>query len=253
VTTVFFTVSFDVAHEVQTMKKRKKTEQSTPDFAHRPFRSLKNMAPASKPVGDSAGTRVPQRTRVIAQEDEHALFLQAVEGTRRIGHGGEASVPSPDQQKKKKTDPGEGEENHLFLSAMQIIGANIADAVREREMDEAEPRSTTSRMRQLKRGTIRITRQLDLHGLFRDEALQRLRAFIVKAFNEGQRAVLVITGKGINSPEGPVLQGAVDKWLQKQVKGMVAEFSSAPRTYGGKGAFVVFLKRRDLAETDRMR
>jgi len=55
--------------------------------------------------------------------------------------------------------------------------------------------------------------------------------------------VLVITGKGINSPEGPVLQGAVAGWLRQQGKGMVAEFSPAPRDKGGSGAFVVFLKK----------
>ena len=101
-------------------------------------------------------------------------------------------------------------------------------------------------MRLLKRGTIRISRELDLHGFHRDEALQQLRSFIVDAYNQGLKAVLVITGKGVNSPEGPVLQGAVDAWLRKEGCGMVAEFSKAPRERGGKGAFVVFLKKNDV-------
>ena len=127
---------------------------------------------------------------------------------------------------------------------MQKIGTHFNDAMIDPDREEADHRSATSIMRQLKRGTIRITRELYLHGSLRDEALDRLRSFIVTAFNGGQRAVLVITGKGINSPDGPVLQGAVNEWLRSEGRGMVAEFSSAPRALGGKGAFVVFLKKR---------
>jgi DNA-nicking Smr family endonuclease len=56
--------------------------------------------------------------------------------------------------------------------------------------------------------------------------------------------VLVITGKGINSPEGPVLQRVVAEWLRKEGKGTVAEFAPAPREMGGSGAFVVFLRKQ---------
>lgn len=99
-------------------------------------------------------------------------------------------------------------------------------------------------MRQLKRGTIRISQELDLHGFLKDEALVRLEQFVTATCSGGQQAVLVITGKGINSPEGPVLQGAVAEWLRKKGKGLVAEFSPAPRELGGSGAFVVFLKNK---------
>ncbi|HSC70120.1 MAG TPA: Smr/MutS family protein, partial [Candidatus Methylomirabilis sp.] len=55
---------------------------------------------------------------------------------------------------------------------------------------------------------------------------------------------LVITGKGLNSPAEPVLQGAVAGWLRDKGKGMVAEFAPAPRQMGGSGAYVVFLKEK---------
>jgi DNA-nicking Smr family endonuclease len=99
-------------------------------------------------------------------------------------------------------------------------------------------------MRQLKRGTIRISAELDLHGFLKDEALARLEHFISDAYSLGRQAVLVITGKGINSPDGPVLPGAVSRWLREPGKGMVAEFHPAPRDKGGSGAFVVFLKQK---------
>ena len=99
-------------------------------------------------------------------------------------------------------------------------------------------------MRQLKRGTIRISEELDLHGFLKDEALKRLEHFIANAYARGSQSVLVITGKGINSPEGPVLPGAVAAWLREQGRGMIAEFHPAPRDRGGSGAIVVFLRQR---------
>lgn len=127
---------------------------------------------------------------------------------------------------------------------MQKIGATFRNEGPKTDVEEPGPRSSSSRLRQLKRGTIRISRALDLHGFLKDEALVRLEQFITSAFSQGQTAVLVISGKGINSPEGPVLPGAVAAWLQEKGRGMVAEFSPAPRTLGGSGASVVFLKKR---------
>jgi DNA-nicking Smr family endonuclease len=97
-------------------------------------------------------------------------------------------------------------------------------------------------MRQLKRGSIGISETLDLHGYVKDEALQRLARFISNAYHRGSKAVLVITGKGLNSPDGPVLQGSVDAWLRDQGKAMVVEVAQAPRDKGGSGAVVVFLR-----------
>jgi DNA-nicking Smr family endonuclease len=135
-------------------------------------------------------------------------------------------------------------DSRLFLQAMKKLGTAMPPAPREQEEPEdTQRRSPTGRMRQLKRGSLRISGELDLHGYLRDEALVLLQRFITGAFGRGQEAVLVITGKGINSPEGPVLQGAVEGWLRQQGKGMVAEFSPAPRDKGGSGAFVVFLKK----------
>jgi DNA-nicking Smr family endonuclease len=59
---------------------------------------------------------------------------------------------------------------------------------------------------------------------------------------KGQKAVLVITGKGNNSPGEPVLQQAVVSWLRDAGRELALEFAPAPREMGGSGAFVVFLR-----------
>jgi len=172
-------------------------------------------------------------------ENEQALFLRAVEGARRIGNHQESPGRLPDKQKAVVKGSPEMEENQLFLTAMQKIRATVKDKA---EQEETDSRSSKSKRRPTKRDAVHISQELDLHGFLRDEALQQLHSFITNAYNQGWSSVLVITGKGLNSPEGPVLQRAVDAWLRKEGRGMVAEYSQAPRARGGKGAFVVFLK-----------
>lgn len=136
----------------------------------------------------------------------------------------------------------EEEDRRAFADAMSRLKLDVD--FRDELPEEAVPYKPRSanRMRQLRRGAIRLDLELDLHGLTREEALESLALFITGAYNRGQQAVLVITGKGNHSPEEPVLQRAVAGWLREQGKTMVAEFAPAPRQMGGSGAFVVFLR-----------
>ena len=172
------------------------------------------------------------------------LFLRAVGGVRRMHTTPAATGKGEKPVPRKKLDIKE-EERRLFLEALGSLQLDVT--FRDELPDEAEPVRPlpVNRVRELKRGAIRIDFQLDLHGLTRDEALQSLASFVTGAYNRGQKAVLVITGKGNRSPGEPVLQGAVTGWLREKGKGMVAEFAPAPRDMGGNGAFVVFLKGKE--------
>ena len=94
--------------------------------------------------------------------------------------------------------------------------------------------------RKLRRGDWTIQRQLDLHGLRRDEARERLSFFIREAFKQGIRCVRIVHGKGLGSPgKAPVLKSRVHSWLvQKQE---VLAFVQAKPADGGGGALVVLL------------
>jgi DNA-nicking Smr family endonuclease len=178
-------------------------------------------------------------------EDDGELFLRAVDGVKKMQPEDATASDVVQTESAQPARPAAAQrDERLFLDAMRNIGTAINRGLESEEDDVAvgHRQSPSSRMRQLKRGTIRISEELDLHGYLRDEAIRQLGRFISGAFERGRQAVLVITGKGINSPEGPVLQGAVAEWLRTTGKGMVAEFSPAPRDMGGSGAFVVFLK-----------
>ena len=224
------------------MKKSRPPDQQQADFKNKPFASLKGLVPSpALPVKKSITAKAGKKI-LGNDEDEASLFLRAVEGAKRVGQAPDVPDVSAARSGRKKTAVPGTEDNELFLTAMQQIGKTLRDTAQKPEREEAGQRSPSSRLRQLKLGEIHIGRELDLHGFLKEEALMRLEQFVAAASSGGQQAVLVITGKGINSPEGPVLQGAVAEWLRMKGKGLVAEFSPAPRALGGSGAFVVFLK-----------
>ena len=92
----------------------------------------------------------------------------------------------------------------------------------------------------LRRGDWSIQRQLDLHGMRRDDAREALGHFIRQAHKHGIRCVRVVHGKGLGSPgKAPVLKNRVHSWLVQ--KNEVLAFVQAKPADGGGGALVVLL------------
>jgi DNA-nicking Smr family endonuclease len=170
-----------------------------------------------------------------------------MDGVRRLDPAPQTTPPGTRSHKperattpsrRREIDPAEAA---VFSQAISQLRLDVAFADKFPEDDELKPLGA-NRLRQLKKGIIRVDRQLDLHGLTRDEALEELPRFLRNARVHGEKAVLVITGKGINSPGEPVLQQAVAAWLRDAGREFVLEFAPAPREMGGSGAFVVFLR-----------
>jgi DNA-nicking Smr family endonuclease len=96
-------------------------------------------------------------------------------------------------------------------------------------------------VRKLRRGVWAIQAQLDLHGLRRDEARERLAEFLREAARAGLRCVRIVHGKGNGSPgREPVLKGKVRGWLVQ--KSEVIAFTQARAQDGGHGALLVLLR-----------
>ena len=94
--------------------------------------------------------------------------------------------------------------------------------------------------RKLRRGDWSIQRQLDLHGLRRDDAREALSSFIRESHKHGIRCVRVVHGKGLGSPgKAPILKSRVHSWLVQKKE--VLAFVQAKPADGGAGALVVLL------------
>jgi DNA-nicking Smr family endonuclease len=96
-------------------------------------------------------------------------------------------------------------------------------------------------VRKLRRGVWALQGEIDLHGLRRDEARERVAAFLADAVRAGWRCVRVVHGKGHGSPgREPVLKAKVKSWLVQ--KSEVLAFTHARAADGGHGALIVLLK-----------
>ncbi len=132
-------------------------------------------------------------------------------------------------------------EQDEFLAAVEQFDPSEKDLARlEPARMQAQPR----RLKQLERGSLKPAETLDLHGLSREEALARTRTFLEHAARQGWTAVVIVTGKGLNSPNGPVLRRAVEQLLT-ELPQLILEWVQAPRPYGGGGALVVFPRRQN--------
>ena len=90
----------------------------------------------------------------------------------------------------------------------------------------------------LRRGHWAIQGEIDLHGLRRDEARERLAAFMRDAARNGWRCLRVVHGKGLGSPgREPVLKARVQRWLGQHAD--VVAFTQARAPEGGAGALIV--------------
>jgi DNA-nicking Smr family endonuclease len=105
--------------------------------------------------------------------------------------------------------------------------------------DTVEPR----RLRRLSRERDPIEARIDLHGFGVWEAEDRLKAFILRSWENGLRAVLVVTGKGY-AGEGQIRRHAGEWLASRDLRHAVAGVSHAARRHGGEGALYVALKKR---------
>lgn len=100
-----------------------------------------------------------------------------------------------------------------------------------------------NRARRIALGREAFGGRLDLHGLTFDSAKAALERFVLRAHEDGARAVLVITGKG--SGGDGILRRHAPEWLAAPpLRAVVAGVSQAQDRHGGQGALYVALKKR---------
>jgi DNA-nicking Smr family endonuclease len=134
--------------------------------------------------------------------------------------------------------------------SMKVVGPNQATAPTSAKVKPKPPHAYAppesiepKRKRRIVRGRDEIAGRLDLHGLDQDRARQVLHDFLLRAHDDGARAVLVITGKG-RTGEG-VLRRRAPEWLaDPALRPLIAGLSQADRHHGGDGAFYIALKRK---------
>lgn len=226
-------------------KNQRQQNPSKPkEFHVTPFGALKGVS-----VAEAEPARpIPPVVQKTAEAVDNGLdlFLQAVADVRPFQSSGKKPLQAgahPLQKTARKTEEElQVVEVGAFLEEIDRLKLDTKFTDSVPDEGELQPLAG-NRLRQVKRGVVSVDYQLDLHGLTREEALEALPRFLHSAQKKGQKAVLVITGKGIHSPEEPVLHQAVASWLRDAGRTIVLEYAPAPREMGGSGAYVVFLRK----------
>ena len=98
----------------------------------------------------------------------------------------------------------------------------------------------------ISKGEYKIDAKLDLHGYSIDEAYNILVDFLNDSYQKKNRMLLIITGKGLNSPDKfSTIKESFFAWIQAwEVKDNFLYVNYAHQKHGGNGAFYVLLKKQ---------
>jgi DNA-nicking Smr family endonuclease len=111
-----------------------------------------------------------------------------------------------------------------------------------RESDLSVPAISGHAEARLRRGRMEPESRIDLHGHSYERAYRSLVSFLIHAYADGKRLVLVVTGKG------GVLRTHLPAWLNgPELQQLVIGIREAHAKHGGGGAFYVALQRRKPA------
>ncbi len=179
--------------------------------------------------------------RRLLRPDEAELW-QTVARTARPMHGAVYDVPQPVPAPDVPKHPAQPRLPHFHIGERPAPSPPAA-APPTLRMDA----KTHTRM---VRGKLAPEARIDLHGMTLAEAQPELVRFILNAQIDGNRLVLVITGKGkmthdpIPRPIG-ALRHQVPHWLRLPPLSLaVQQVAEAHLKHGGSGAFYVYLRRR---------
>jgi len=189
-------------------------------------RKARDEAPAAAVRSDAAN---------VAQPDDETAFQQAMggvvplEGAGRVATGPQAQ---PVVVHSAGTEDPTADEHFDVRFSDRFIRGRAAGVSRET-------------IGKLERGEFAVRSHVDLHGMPLDDAKVAVNEFILRSQRRGDRCVLVITGKGQNSPhQRGVLRERIPEWLacgpsSRRVLGFV----TARPCDGGEGALYVLLRR----------
>ena len=139
------------------------------------------------------------------------------------------------------------------VQPLSSFGEGKAESAGEQRVSKAQARDLDKRTEmRLSRGQLDIQGRIDLHGFGQAEAQRALNSFLLNAYAQGKRCVLVITGKGkivmdeaqIDQTPG-VLRRSLPDWVREApLDHIVLSIAQASSKHGGGGAYYVLLRRK---------
>jgi DNA-nicking Smr family endonuclease len=175
----------------------------------------------------------------VQGEDDKALFESAVGAVRPLRGKGRA-VPAPPAHPRRPPPPDND------AQAMPVDDAAFTLRHTDEYFEGCVLGLDPAVMNRLRGGLYSREKHLDLHGMNARQAGDALYAFMKDAYMRSLRCVMVVTGRGRNSPDGiGVLRGLLQDMLcRAPFKRVVLAFCTAGARDGGAGAVYVLLRRQ---------
>jgi DNA-nicking Smr family endonuclease len=220
------------------MKKEEK------DLFNPAFKGLKERVEGAKRRTQESP---PEPPRDSEEEKGLDFFLEAMDGVTRLSQNGRRVMRSPVAHKKPSPPRADYEKAAMAHLHGLVNGSVELDITFSDEYIEGSVKGFSRKlMKKLKRGELPVQDYVDLHGLTRQEAETTVRDFVYRSYRNGFRCVLIVHGRGLNSPDSfPVLKEGLPLWLGRGKAGkLVLAFSTARPYDGGTGATYVLLRKR---------
>lgn len=181
--------------------------------------------------------RLPEHVENIPSSEE-ALFLQSIGDVVPLSGSGRDIVAPPASNAPASWQA----KNSLraITFEMEESGESVSGHVKGLD---------AKILRRLKSGQMPVQSRLDLHGMIVETAQISVLEAVSRAFQVSKRCLLIIPGKGYNSPLGQgVLRQELFGWLTHEpLNRMVLAFATAKPRHGGSGAVYVLLRHKRTA------
>ena len=179
--------------------------------------------------------------------DDDSLFNEAMSDVIPVSAEGRNKVPFHSKH-ARPAHPAPDEEQEALAHLRGLVTGSIEmDITFSDEYIEGSIWGVARKtMKRLKRGQIPVQDHIDLHGLTKNEAEVEVRKFLLNSHRRGLRCVLIVHGRGLNSPDSfPVLKDRLPIWLNSgPARKIVLAFATAKPYDGGTGAIYVLLRKR---------
>ena len=220
---------------------------------HSPFRDMQEQLRAvghARPATPPPAVPVvppapPARSPEALIQREKAVFLAEMAGVTPLPKDPRGRIEKPQALTPKPLYPTNESEALADLRDLVEGRGEFTIQYTDEYMEGLAPGVDRRLAQRLHRGDYAVQSYLDLHGHTVEEAKVVVDRFLTSAYGVGQRCILLIHGRGLNSKDNkPVLKEQVRIWLSHgRLSRLVLAFATAPLTNGGAGAVYVLLRR----------
>jgi DNA-nicking Smr family endonuclease len=186
----------------------------------------------SKPSLGKPGANKPSLSKLTEKKPRPPTFAELMAGETRFSRAALEPFATPTSGKPAARGRGSTRDD------MQL------DIKHDGERYEGSSADMPGRViQELKKGKHRPDLTIDVHGLTSDQAVRMIDAVLRSAVESDLRTLLIVYGRGLHSPEGPVLPRVVVEHLSRVRAESILALTSAPAKWGGPGALLVRLRR----------